>query len=120
MAPSASSAFYARQIPPVEFHLSSRNSPTFQITLRRYANSIFKQSPWVLKFSEPLGLGSASRTIDGSRYSSSRASFVVSALRIMPMFIGLSLLLLLDFDLHGHRGTCSRVKPSRQLFLQRG
>src|ERR1700693_1344519 len=47
MAPSASSAFYARQIPPVEFHLSSRNSPTFQITLRRYANSIFKQSPWV-------------------------------------------------------------------------
>src|ERR1700733_15454727 len=57
-----------------------------------------KPSPWRLKFCEPLGLASTSRTINGSRYSSSRASVVVRALRIMPLFIGISLLLL--FDLH--------------------
>src|SRR5580700_4951358 len=83
----------------VEAPLPSRNSLPFQITLKRYANSIVKQSPWLLKFCKPLGLGSTSRTINGSRYSSSRASVVVRALRIMPLFIAISLLLL--FDLHG-------------------
>jgi hypothetical protein len=75
---------------------------TFQITLRRYADSIFKASLWGLQFCGPLGFSSNSREIDGSRYSSSRASFVVRALRIMPMFIGLSLLLLFDFGLRDH------------------
>jgi hypothetical protein len=62
-------------------------SDPFQITLRRHANSTFKQSPRALKSCGRLGFGSNSRTIDGSRYSSSRASVVVSALRIMPPFI---------------------------------
>ena len=36
----------------------------------------------------PMGIPHSSRT--GSRYSSSRASVVVSVLRIMPLFIGIS------------------------------
>jgi hypothetical protein len=47
----------------------------------------------VLMFCGSFGFGSNLAKIDGARYSSSRASLFVSASRIMPLLIGLSLLL---------------------------
>jgi hypothetical protein len=52
----------------------------------------------MLKFCGPFGFGSNLAKVDDSRYSSSRARVVLSALRIMPLFIGLSLLFLFDFN----------------------
>ena len=71
---------------------------TFSTHAQEGCKLIFKQSPWVLKSVGRSDSVPISRKIGGSRYSSSRASVVVSAVRIMSLFIGLSLLLFFDFD----------------------
>jgi hypothetical protein len=76
----------------------SENSPPLQIRLRRHVNSSSNNRPsvevlWAIRFR----FQSRERQT-APRYSSSRASVLVSALRIMPLFIGTSLLLLFDFN----------------------
>jgi hypothetical protein len=92
----------------------SENSPPLQIRLRRHVNSSSNNRPsvevlWAIRFR----FQSRERQT-APRYSSSRASVLVSALRIMPLFIGTSLLLLFDFNgmAIGSRSRTARSNPT--------
>jgi len=71
---------------------------TFSTHAQEGCKLIFKQSPWVLKSVGRSDSVPISPRIDDLWYSSSRASVLMSALRIMLLFAGLCLLLLFAFD----------------------